>query len=146
MKITADQYFAGYPDDAGITDEVRANADRLLAAVNSALELAEADGIVLETNAHEGAPHFGTLISGSKDGGWRPQSCPTGAPHSKHKLGLAVDLCDHNSALDPWSGGSAGQDQQLIDLNLAREHPDATPNWCHWQLGAPPSGHWLFRP
>lgn len=24
--------------------------------------------------------------------GWRPQDCPTGAPHSQHKLGKAADL------------------------------------------------------
>lgn len=144
--LTVSDYFAGYPDHPGITDEHRLNAQLLVMAVNGALQMAEGDGIILELNQHADSPHFGTLISGTGNGGWRPQDCPIGAAGSKHKRGLAVDLCDHANALDPWSGGAEHQDSRLVALNLAREHPDETPNWAHWQLGPPPSGHFLFKP
>lgn len=145
-RLTVEQYFAAYRNHPEITMELRVNAELLLMAVNAALDMAAADGVELETNQHADSPHFGTLISGGGNGGWRPSDCPTGAPASKHKRALAVDLCDHANRLDPWSGGSDRQDGRLIVLNIAREHPDATLNWCHWQLGAPKSGHFLFHP
>ena len=55
---------------------MRGNAEVLLHAVNALLDLATASGQVdLEIN-----PATGCLVSGNRDGGWRPLECATGAP------------------------------------------------------------------
>jgi hypothetical protein len=83
----------------------------------------------------------GTLVAGEKYGGFRPQDCPIGAPHSKHKEGKAVDVYDPHGDLDRWI-----TDARLKNAGLAREHPSCTGTWAHLQSEPPPSGHLTFYP
>lgn len=136
MIITLDDYFRAYAGHAEITQEIRHNAENLLAAVNELLDCAVEEGIVLRVN-----PATGTHVSGQDNGGWRPQACPIGAPTSSHKTGRGVDVADHDGTLDAWI-----TDECLADFHLYREHPDATAGWCHLTSRAPPSGHRTFSP
>lgn len=116
------------------------NARRLMDRVNKMLDDAEDDGIIVPND-----PDTGTQISGARggsgDGGYRLQTSATGAPNSKHKLGQAVDVYDPDDALDNWL-----TDQKLMFYGLYREHPSATPRWCHIQSVPPRSGRRTFMP
>lgn len=131
--ITLDQYFAGYTNDPGITDDIRAAADLLLSYVNPLLSRTP---FLVPTN-----PVTGSQVSGEKDGGWRPQSCPIGAPNSAHKQGRAVDVYDPDGFLDDYL-----TDDLLAIYGLYREHPASTRGWCHLTDRAPPSGKRTFYP
>lgn len=143
--LTVEQYFAAYPELMS-DPALFAAATILVAQINGALKMYEADGGLIETNQHHGSPHFGTVISGTENGAIRPLTCPIGAAGSKHKRGMAVDLCDHTGKLDAWCGGTTHQDGRLIALGLSREHPDETINWCHLGTGPTAANHWLFHP
>ena len=134
--ITVDDLFAGYPDHPGITDTMRDNADTLLKRVNALLEWAETEGWLSQIN-----PATGTQVSGKTDGGWRPQSCKTGAPNSAHKQARAVDVYDPDNSLDALI-----TDDVLEDFGLFREAPEDTPTWCHLTDRAPGSGKRTFSP
>ncbi len=134
--ITLDNYFRAYKDHPEITDEIRANAQVLLEAVNALLDCAIEEGITLHPN-----PATGTFVSGQDNGGWRPQACPIGAPTSSHKTGRGVDVADHSNELDAWI-----TDQCLEDFGLYREHPAATIGWVHLTTRAPGSGRRTFMP
>lgn len=136
--ITKEQYvgvWAGHPD---WTPERQAHADVLLAR-SAALEAEMvADGVQFPVN-----PKTGTGISGEVYGGFRPQSCPIGKPHSNHKEGRAEDRYDPDNLIDAWC--MAHQDRlQLHGIYI--EHPDSTPHWSHWQSVPPASGHTVFYP
>ena len=134
--ITEEDYFAGYKDNPGITDEMRENARTMLALVNALLDDARTERVLLQVN-----PGTGTLVSGNTDGGWRPQECHIGAPQSAHKQGRAVDVCDPDGDLDRWI-----TDPILASYGLYREHPSATPHWVHLTDRGPPSGSRTFFP
>lgn len=135
--ITLDDYFAGYPASTEIQDKHRIAAAELLARVNALLQEAEDEGgVEIESN-----PYTLTNVSGIRDGGWRPQACPTGAPNSAHKAGMAVDVYDPSNKLDKWI-----TDEILEKYNLYREHPSATPRWCHLSTRRPSSGRRTFFP
>jgi hypothetical protein len=55
--------------------------------------------------------------------------------------GQAVDIDDDGNTLDAFLN-----DKILEMYGLAREHPMATPGWCHLQSVLPPSGHRTFYP
>ena len=112
------------------------NAKPLLGAVAALLSAAESKGVVLVVN-----PATGSLVSGQAYGGYRPQSCPIGAPNSAHKVGMAVDVYDPENALDNWL-----TDARLERFGLYREHPDHTDKWCHLTTRAPGSGKRTFIP
>lgn len=132
--ITVADYFAGYDDSPEITEEHRENALILLRRVNALL-------------ASRGQPdrprnpRTGTQVSGTRDGGWRPKACLTGAPNSAHKDARAVDVYDPGNSLDAWV-----TDDILEEHGLYREHPDSTPGWSHLTTRAPASGHRTFIP
>lgn len=134
--ITAEQYFAGKPHSV----EDDAAAQHMLEAVNSLLDEAEATGVPRRI-----CPNTGTEISGSKngagDGGFRLPTSTTGSAQSSHKEAKAVDVYDPGEALDHWI-----QDDVLESYGLYREHPDATPGWCHLTTRPPGSGRRTFRP
>lgn len=136
MSIDSDDLFAGYAGDPGITLEMRKNAVTLLGKVNALLGWAETQGWQPQIN-----PHTGTQVSGKTDGGWRPQSCPTGAPNSAHKQGRAVDIFDPDDSLDRLV-----TDDVLEDFGLYREAPESTPHWLHITDRAPGSGKRSFSP
>lgn len=134
--LTPKDYFAGYADHPGILDGHRAQAAGLLVLVNKLLAAGLAYGVVLKNN-----PKTGSLVSGERDGGWRPQECPTGAPNSAHKTGQAVDVYDPDGDLDDWL-----TDHVLQMHGLYREHPSATRGWCHLTTRPVKSGKRTFYP
>lgn len=133
--ITLADYFAGYPGHAGITTEHRANAEQLLVKVNAVLtEIVAIGAAKLDIN-----PKTGSLISGSRNGGWRPRECQEGAEKSSHKEGRGVDVFDPDGDID-----MALTDARLAKHGLYREHPSQTRFWCHLTDRAPRSGKRTF--
>lgn len=131
--ITLDQYFAAYAGHEAITDQHREDAAALLRRVN---ELLEAAPYKPAKN-----PKTGTLVSGTKDGGWRPPECLTGVPSSAHKQGQAVDIYDPLGRLE-----ACITDEILEQFGLYREAPDHTMGWVHLTTRAPQSGKRTFIP
>lgn len=137
MRITVEQYFGPYLDEA--SKEHWAAAHELLEKVDHLLDLAEQCGVVLVKN-----PATNSLISGSKNGGFRPQDCPIGAPKSKHKTAHAVDVFDPMDELDAWL---ASQPEEVLeDYGLWFEAAKATKSWSHMQDIPPPSKRRFFFP
>lgn len=134
--ITLDDYFGKwlFCDDA--TAECKDNAALLLYRVNQLLDTAVADGVTLLSN-----PITNSQVSGSTYGGFRPQSCPQGAPTSSHKEGMGVDIYDPYGDLDKWL-----TDETLERFGLYREAPSTTDSWCHLTTRPPRSGHRTFFP
>ncbi len=134
--ISISDYFGPWAEHPDLTEERKDNSLVLLDLVNAFLTLAEANGVMLQTN-----PHTKTLIAGEAYGGFRPQDCPVGAVHSMHKEGHAVDVYDPHGDLDRWI-----TDGRLEAAGLAREHPSSTGTWTHLQNVLPHSGHRSFYP
>ena len=125
---------AGSPD---WTSQCQDNASAMLIQVNNLLDAYyEQSGASPTIN-----PTTGTLISGQTFGGFRPQSCPQGAPDSSHQVGRGVDIFDPNEDLDRWI-----TDAILTQFDLYREAPDSTRHWCHLSDRAPHSGNRTFLP
>jgi hypothetical protein len=136
--ITKEQYIGVWSGSPDWTPERQGNADVLLAAVAALEAEMVTDGVVFPDN-----PKTGSGVSGEVYGGFRPQSCPIGAPHSNHKEGRAVDRFDPGEHIDDWC--MAHQDR-LKFHGIYIEHPSATPGWSHWQSVPPGSGHTVFYP
>lgn len=129
MPISKDEILMGrdkkYPKD--YTKQISDNIDQLLIPIN---KIRDAYGSSMIVNS-----------------GWRPPSInlstPGAAVHSKHMIGLAVDISDPNGVLMKW----VLQNLQLLkDLNIYCEDFSWTPNWLHFQLGGPKSGKRIFVP
>ena len=138
MRLTMEQYFGRWINSPDVTPSRTANAAHLIDQCNKLIVLAEAGGVKFLDN-----PHTECCVSGETFGGFRPQSCAQGAPNSAHKEGMAVDLFDPRGEIDAWC--MAHQDQ-LKELGIYMEHPDATVGWSHWGTRAPLSGHTVFYP
>ena len=134
-RITLSDYFAGYAGHPAITAEHRASAEMLLVQVSALL----ADLIVGGDADLDINPQTGSLISGHKNGGWRPPECPEGAPNSSHKQGKGIDIYDADGDLD-----AACHDDLLARHGLYREHPAQTRGWLHLTNRAPRSGRRTF--
>lgn len=127
--ISKDELLKGrdqqYPND--YTQEISNNLDNLLIPMN---QVRTAWGKPMTVNS-----------------GWRPPSInaatPGAAKHSKHMLGLAVDIADPNGSLWAWVLQNLDLMQQL---GIFFEDKRWTPNWVHFQLGAPISGKRIFVP
>jgi hypothetical protein len=144
MTITVEQYVGPHADSPDWTPERQDNAAKLLAKCAILQGRMEADGVVFHINSGTGSQ-----VSGQTFGGFRPQSCPQGAPKSTHKQGRGVDQFDPHGEIDAWLMARPkvdGWPDVLVELDMAIEHPDATVHWSHWQDGAPPSGHRVFHP
>ncbi len=140
--ITLQEYFGPWLDHPDATPERKAAAGFLLEKVNMLLEDADLNGVVLEDNpVTSNAMHSRDEVSGQQYGGFRPQSCPIGAPHSAHKEGRAVDVFDPHGTLDAWI-----TDEILSAYRLYREAPAATKGWAHLTDRAPASGKRTFAP
>lgn len=133
ISVSVEDYFRRHKPSAA---RHVPNARLLLAAVTPLVEAARAAGVDIKMN-----PATGTLVSGQTWGGYRTQACPIGAPASAHKTGEAVDIYDPVNMLDSWL-----DDAKLEKYGLYREHPDATPGWCHLTTRAPKSGRRTFVP
>lgn len=129
-------YFGNFYDHADATPERKEAAQEMLDKVNGLLEDYEGHGGELKVN-----PRTKTYVSGEQYGGFRPQSCPQGAPRSSHKEARAVDVYDPGGGLDIWIS-----DAILTAHELYREAPIATSGWCHLTDKAPGSGKRTFQP
>ena len=136
--ITVDQYFGFYKDCEDVTEERRQNAILLLHACSALEYFAVRDGIEFPIN-----PRTDSNVSGQTYGGFRPQSCTQGAPHSAHKEALAVDRYDPEGLIDKWC-------MEHLDLletcGIYIEHPSKTGGWSHWSIKRPGSGNRVFYP
>jgi len=134
--ITLADYFGKYADHKDVTPDVRANAEHLLNQVNMLLQTMKADGCTLLWN-----PHTSNLVSGSGNGGFRPQDCPIGAPKSKHKTGHGVDIYDPYRELAKWC---YAHPDGLQTLGLCMENARWTASWLHLQdiPPGPPGSAW----
>lgn len=114
-----------YPND--YTQEISDNLDKLLIQMNKV--------------------RFAWAIPMTVNSGWRPPSInastPGSATHSKHMIGLAVDIADPDGKLWAWVLQNLDLMQQL---GLYFEDKRWTPSWVHFQLGAPGSGKRIFVP
>lgn len=138
--ITIKQYIGGHEASPDWTPERLANATVLL-WLCSQLELEMiADGVEFPDNPKT-ADGVGGQFHGY--GGFRPQDCTQGAPHSSHKEGRAVDRYDPAGAIDAWLMAHL---DALERHGIYIEHPDSTPGWSHWSNKAPGSGHHVFYP
>jgi hypothetical protein len=136
--ITLEQYFGPWGACDDITEERRANAAELLHACAALEYFALRDGVEFPDN-----PHTGSGVSGQTYGGFRPQNCTQGAPHSAHKDAIAVDRYDPDGKIDEWCMSNL---MTLASCGIYIEHPDATPGWSHWSIKKPGSGNRVFRP
>lgn len=136
--ITATDYIGPWFNSPDWTQARQENGDKLVAAVNTLMARATADGVNFPLN-----PATHSQVSGKTYGGFRPQSCPQGAPHSNHKEGLAVDLFDPLGKIDAWCMANL---HVLEECGIWLEHPDSTIGWSHWQCVPPHSGHRVFYP
>ncbi len=136
--ITVDQYFGKWKNCDDATEERRQNAILLLHACSAVEYFAIRDGVEFRDN-----PATGNNVSGKEFGGFRPQTCPQGAPHSSHKNGEGVDRYDPEDRIDAWCMKNI---QVLADCGIYIEHPSATPGWSHWTIRAPKSGNRVFYP
>jgi len=137
--ITLDEYFTN-----PTTGEVKPHTPDQRAAAEDLIER------VIALCAHvmwhwPESPHTGTCISGSKggagDGGFRAANSKTGGPGSRHRRAMAVDVYDPGGSLNKRI-----DDEMLERHGLYREHPSATPTWCHLETGGPKSGRRTFYP
>ena len=134
--ITSQDYFGPWMFHPDATPERMINANELLERVERLTDRLEEMGVVFRTN-----PATKTWVSGKTYGGFRPQDCPQGASTSSHKQGQGVDIYDPLNEID-----KALTDDLLIQFDLYREHPDATPGWCHLTTRRPGSGNRSFLP
>lgn len=136
--ITLEEYVGVHKDSPDWTEARRINATELLRACAELERLAVEDGVKFLNNARTGSG-----VSGDTLGGFRPQSCPIGAPSSAHKEGLAVDRYDPNGEIDSWCMANLSQ---LIKCGIYIEHPSKTNGWSHWTVKAPGSKNRVFFP
>ncbi len=136
MIIRIEHYVGPHAESPDWNQRRLDNAIELLSRVNGLKECLEAKGVKFQVN-----PNTGTHISGKTFGGFRPQSCPQGAPNSSHKTGQGIDLYDPQNEID-----EALADYLLKEFDLYREHPSATNTWCHLSTRAPNSKKRTFMP
>jgi hypothetical protein len=137
--LTYEDIAGPWENHADLTDERAGNIIQLLIPACSMLEeRMRVDGVVFPVN-----PKTGTGVSGETFGGFRPQSCQTGAPKSNHKQGLAVDRYDPANEIDTWCMAHL---DILEECGIWIEHPSKTPTWSHWQCVPPKSGRRVFLP
>jgi hypothetical protein len=134
--ITLEDYVGPHAGSQDWTQARIDNAVDLLAHVNALKENLEAKDVNFRTN-----PATGSCVSGKTFGGFRPKSCPQGAPNSSHKEGMGVDLYDPLNEID-----GAIDNDLLADFGLYREAPTSTNQWCHLTTRAPHSGNRTFQP
>ncbi len=129
MPISKDEVLKGrdkqYPND--YTKEISDNIDKLLVVMNKIRDI-------------YGEP----MVINS---GWRPpaiNSATVGAAtHSKHTMGLAIDVRDADGKLMHWILKNL---LLMKQLGIYMEDFRWTPTWVHLQLGAPHSGKRIFIP
>ena len=137
MLITTRQYFGDFWDHPDATEKVKDSAILLIVAVNQLLcQYQDRTSNKVLIN-----PKTNTIVSGTKEGGFRPQSSKQGAKRSSHKTGEGVDIYDPDGKIDKWINDSILEQNELY-----REHPAYTSTWCHLSTRPPRSKSRTFRP
>lgn len=136
--ITLNQYVGPHRASPDWTPAREQAAIRSLGVFDQLEAEMVADGVVFPIN-----PATGSGVSGQTFGGFRPQSCPQGAPNSSHKEGTGVDRYDPKEDIDNWC--MAHQDR-LKFHGMYIESPDLTIGWSHWTTRRPGSGNTVFMP
>ena len=136
--LTLTEYVGPHFDSDDWTPKRQENAEMLMEACAMLQTTMVAAGVRFPTN-----PATGSGISGQTFGGFRPQSCPQGAPDSAHKEGLAVDRYDPHGEIDAWL---MKHEDVLAEHGIYIEHPDKTIHWSHWSIKPPRSGRHIFWP
>lgn len=137
MLVTCREYFRDRWIHPDATEEFKDNAIFLIVAVNKLLyQYQDCTKNKVLIN-----PKTDTIISGTKEGGFRLQNCKQGAKRSSHKTGEGIDIYDPNGAIDKWINDSI-----LENCELYREHPSYTSTWCHLSTRPPRSKRRTFRP
>jgi hypothetical protein len=136
--FTLEDYVGPHSNSPDWTPWRQDNAKDLIEACAGLQEELELRGVHFPLN-----PKTKTTISGEKYGGFRPQDCTIGAPHSAHKQALAVDRYDPAEEIDNY----LMEHQDLLEkFDIYIEHPDSTPGWSHWSIRPPKSGKHVFIP
>lgn len=146
MPITIDQYAGVYVTSPDWTNEKKDAAEKLLAKVNPFLDYLRTRIVGGKTPVN---PKTGSLISGTKNGGFRPRDCPEGASNSSHKEGRGIDIYDPQNRIDDWINTFThddGSNSLLSKYGLYIEHPSATNGWCHMTDREPGSKRRVFYP
>lgn len=137
--ITYEQYAGEFILSTDLTGRIEENIRNILIpTINDLCAYMKSRDVIFHIN-----PNTDSCISGQRYGGFRPQSCPIGAPKSNHKMGLAVDIYDPDDKIDNWCMNNLSI---LAVYGVWLEHPDATKGWCHLQVVPPRSGNRVFRP
>lgn len=136
--ITLSDWIGPHGSHPDCTMDVREAAAAMLDRVNVLLAVAYSDGLLLDAN-----PRTGSLVSGTRYGGFRPGSAPIGAAKSKHKTGHAVDVYDPRRTLATWCAANL---EQVAQIGLWCEDWRWTPSWCHFQDVPPGSGLRVYIP
>lgn len=139
--ISIADYFGKYgKDHKDVTPTRYANALKLLTKVNSLMAIAMTNGVDFPEN-----PKTRSQVSGDRNGGFRPQDCPIGAPNSAHKNCMAVDIYDPEGDIDSWLNTPEGK-RAAEDLDMYFEVASVTHGWSHWSILRPGSGRHFFYP
>ena len=138
MTLTLEELYGKWLNHPDATKECKEDSEQFLVLVNALMKTMNDDGFSFKIN-----PLTGSVVGGETFGGFRPQSCPIGAPQSAHKLGRACDLYDPDNAIDSWL---TAHPLAVNSIELYFEHPQATPYWSHWSDRKPGSGRKFFMP
>jgi len=145
--FTLIDYVGPWAESPDWNEEREDNANLLIAACTKLQALMESDGVHFPLHEHTGTGlhprNRDSSISGETYGGFRPQDCPIGAPHSAHKEGLAVDRYDPGDLIDQFL---LRRVDLLNQCGIYIEAPSTTPGWSHWTIRSPASGHVIFYP
>lgn len=136
--ISLGEYLGPYKAHPDVGAVIIANANDLLTRVNRIHQLAEADGVVFQTN-----PATHSRISGSGNGGFRPRDTKTGMPNSTHKDGRGLDTYDPHREFASWC---IEHFTVLAEHGLHMEDARWTPSWVHLQSVPPKSGKTVYIP
>lgn len=101
------------------------------------------DKLLIQLNKARAAYNIPMTINS----GWRPAAInaatPGAATNSAHCMGLAADVSDTDGKLLEWVLANL---PFLASLGFYMEDPRWTPNWVHFGLRKPASGHRIFAP
>lgn len=120
--ISRDEVLMGRDSQYPLSDNLEANLEKLLEAVNKLRSL-------------YGKPMY--VSSGYRPGHYNKAA--GGAKNSSHLVCLAIDFKDPKNELKKWITVKI-----LEDCGLYMEHPDDTPTWMHVQIR--PTKNRIFLP
>lgn len=131
--IQSSDYFKQFAASQEITDQIRKNADKLLAKVCTLLSL---------------IPYETTIVSGFRTKKWESKQGRSG--NSAHCVGMAVDLKDPDKVIGTWLRSNEAYLRQeglhFESLDVTHKSDDPNKRWVHITTRAPASGNIEFIP